>query len=116
MHGFFPNFALVKLIRFIFALYMLFLAVYPCSDDQTCVDEQKVGIVLVANEGHNHATNEQDSCTPFCICSCCAAHIQLNQIADITSTHLIHNTQLNTLYREKPVLNNGSSIWQPPRI
>lgn len=110
------NFASVKAIRFIFALYVLFLAVYPCSDDQTCVDEQKAGIVLIANEDHNHATNEQDSCTPFCICSCCAAHIQLNQVANITITNLVHNTQLTTLYQEKPVLNKGSSIWQPPRI
>lgn len=110
------NFAFVKGIRLIFTLYVFFLAVYPCSDSNTCVDEQKAGMVLIANDDHAHTSNEQDSCTPFCICSCCAAHIQLNQVADITFSILIHNTQLATLYQEKPMLNNGNSIWQPPRI
>ncbi|MFZ6011664.1 MAG: DUF6660 family protein [Bacteroidota bacterium] len=106
----------MKVIRFIFALYVLFLAVYPCSDSNTCVDEQKAGVALIASDDHAHTSNEQDSCTPFCICSCCAAHIQLHKAADISFALLIHNTQLTTLYQEKPLLNTSNSIWQPPRI
>lgn len=113
---FFLNFACVKAIRFIFALYVLFLAVYPCSDSQTSVDERKTGFAFVDAADYQHATDEQDSCTPFCICSCCAAHIRLALTPEIDFSNLLDNTNLNSFYFERPFLNNSQSVWQPPRI
>jgi hypothetical protein len=107
---------MVKVIRFLLAIHIGFLSVYPCSDSETCADEQKSGITYVDNNSHEHSSDEQDLCSPFCICACCAAHIQLNHVADITFTNMIHNTKVSTLYREKPMLNNSHSIWQPPKI
>lgn len=106
----------MKLTRFIIACYLLFLAVYPCSDKETCADEQKAGITFVENSSHNHSNAEQDFCTPFCICSCCAAHIQLNYTTDISLAMLEHNTKLVTLYFERPLLNDAKAIWQPPKL
>lgn len=106
----------MKLIRFIIACYLLFLAVYPCSDRETCVDERKAGITFIESGTHNHSNEEQDFCTPFCICSCCAAHIQLNYTTDISLATLDHNTKLVTLYFERPLLNNAKAIWQPPKL
>lgn len=103
----------MKVIRLLFALYILAIAVYPCGDVDTCVDEQKVGIAVVEHE--NHSTTEQDACSPFCICSCCASHVQIRGIATLRMTNAIHNTTISTLYIEKPFLENGHSIWQPPR-
>ena len=110
------TFEAVKILRFIFALYILFMTVYPCSDKETCADERKAGITFVTVTDHDHTSSEVDQCTPFCICACCAANVQLNQIADIAFTNLVHNTLLATLYREQPVLTPGNSIWQPPPI
>jgi hypothetical protein len=106
----------VKTIRFLFAIYVLFLAVYPCSDKETCADERKAGVAVVDVAAHDHSSNEQDFCTPFCICSCCAAHIRLNHVSDISVATLVHNTKIATLYFEKPLLNKAKSIWQPPKI
>jgi hypothetical protein len=92
------------------------MAVYPCSDKETCVDERKVGIAYVDNSGHDHTSNEQDFCTPFCICACCAAHIQLNGLSDISFAMLVHNTKLATLYFQRSLLNSAKSIWQPPKL
>lgn len=116
MHGFFVYFCAMRVIRFLFAMYVLALAVYPCSDKETCADERKAGIVLVDNSNHAHSGSEQDVCTPFCICSCCAAHIQLSHLADISIINLVHNTKVITLYFEKPVLDNAKAIWQPPKL
>ena len=104
------------MIRLLLALYILFLAVYPCSDKETCVDERKAGIVFVDNSSHAHSGSEQDVCTPFCICACCAAHIQMSPGSSITLAIPVHNTELPTLYFEKPLLNSAKAIWQPPKL
>ena len=106
----------VKIVTLVFAAFLFYLAVYPCSDRDTCVDEVRFGLALSENDNHSHTTNEEDFCTPFCICSCCAAQIQLNLTDDITFTNPIHNTRVNTLYRQSTTLNNSDSIWQPPKI
>jgi hypothetical protein len=106
----------VSIIRFLFAAYILFLSVYPCSDKETCIDERKAGIAFVSVTDHDHTSSEVDQCTPFCICACCAAHIQVNRISDISFAVLIHNTKLTTLYFEKPLLSNAKCIWQPPKL
>ena len=64
----------------------------------------------------NHDASEPELCTPFCICSCCAAHIKLNRDADLSFVNLIHNTKLITPYLEKTLVGNAVVIWQPPRI
>lgn len=106
----------MRVIRFLFTMYVLALAVYPCSDKETCADERKTGITFITVTDHDHTSSEVDHCTPFCICSCCAAHIQLNCLSDISIANLVHNTKLPTLYFEKPLLNNAKAIWQPPKV
>ncbi len=116
LHSFFVYFCAMRVMYFLFAMYVLALSVYPCSDKETCADEGKAGITIVSVTDHNHTSSEVDQCTPFCICACCAANIQLNHQLQITFSDLIHNTQVATLYFERPLLNNAKSIWQPPKI
>jgi hypothetical protein len=97
-------------------MYVLALSVYPCSDKETCADELKTSSIAINVDDHNHSDSEMDYCTPFCICSCCAAQIQLNQLSDVSLSNPIHNTQVLTLYFEKPLLNNAKAIWQPPKL
>jgi hypothetical protein len=113
---FLPIFETVKVIRFLFAMYILALSVYPCSDKDTCVDERKEGSVVINVDDHNHTSSEMDRCTPFCFCSCCAAHIQLNYFSDVSLVNLVHNTKLATPYFENPLLHNSKAIWQPPKL
>ena len=97
-------------------MYLIVLSVYPCSDKETCADELKTSSIAVNVADHNHSDSEMDYCTPFCICSCCAANIQLNHSSEITFANLVHNTQLATLYFDKAFLNNAKAIWQPPKL
>lgn len=103
-------------LRLIGPLCILWLSVYPCTDGKTCADEIKMEIVVSDNSNHNHSSNERDLCSPFCICSCCSAHIQLTYTASIGEFDPLHNTELGTLYFERPLLNDAKAIWQPPKI
>jgi len=106
----------VKAIRLLLATYVFFLSVYPCSDGNTCADEQKAGVMMEASAHPDHASSEQDLCSPFCICSCCASHIQLITLHDLSLKVTVNHADLSTLYVERPPFGNASSIWQPPKI
>jgi len=106
----------VKAIYFILALYVTALSVYPCSDANTCADEKRIGEQVANVADHPHSTDEQDLCTPFCICSCCATHIKVSLISMVGVNAVLHNTKEVIPYIEKRVLANGNHIWQPPKI
>jgi hypothetical protein len=106
----------VKVIKLILAIYITALTVYPCGDQYTCKDEHQNGEQVTNVSDHEHSDDEKDICTPFCICSCCAAHIRLSSISNITLTGVTHNTKKIIPYVEKQVLSDHNHIWQPPRI
>jgi hypothetical protein len=116
LHGFSVYLCTVKIGYLIFTVFVFILAVYPCRDAKTCLDEQRSGISEVSAANHSHSDQEKDLCSPFCICSCCAAHIRLTSSPEIDFTSLFHNSELHSFYWEKPFLNNGQSIWQPPKL
>lgn len=99
-----------------FSIYVLMLAVYPCADQKTCVDEQRTGTVANMEMGdHNHSESETDLCSPFCFCSCCAASIRLT-IGVVVPNNYRHNTIHTIPYTDRPLLSNSHAIWQPPRL
>jgi len=113
LHDFSFSFAIVKIIL---AIYIAALSVYPCSDPYTCKDELQKGEQMVSVSDHEHSDQEQDVCTPFCICSCCAAHIRLSIVSNIDFDGVIHNTKETIPYIERQVLADNNHIWQPPKI
>jgi hypothetical protein len=113
---FFNYLWIVKLVRIILAIYITVLTVYPCSDPNTCIDELQNGVQVVGVSDHEHSDAERDVCTPFCICSCCAAHIRLSSGSDLDFAGVIHNTKEIVPYIERQSLSDHNHIWQPPRI
>lgn len=112
LFGIFPA---VKVPHVILAVYIFLSALYPCRDSDLNVDEIKGAVEIVADHDHSHSGTETDICTPFCICSCCSAHINLVYIDTVDTEEPQHNTLLISRYIERPMLDPGTSIWQPPR-
>ena len=106
-------FAPVKLLTFLFAVYMLCLSCIPCNDK----DESFSGIAANAlHEKKNHA--EKESCTPLCICSCCGQTSVISPsvekfIVEQTSILQLKRFSYNSLFLPSQYL---ESIWQPPKV
>lgn len=115
LQGFYTYFCFVRFRHLLFTLYIFALAFYPCGDGKTCLDEKKIGRPVVSQSDHNHTSYEKDICSPFCICSCCAATIQLTVSNVVLPSFVAHNTRFLIPYKERPLLSNSSVIWQPPK-
>jgi hypothetical protein len=114
LHHIFFNFEAMRAISFIMSVVTFCLAVYPCGDRYECADDLASEMVMSNND--QHPFGEQDVCTPFCICTCCATHVQLPIDFDLSILNPEHNTPVITAYLEKSLSSAGISIWQPPRL
>ena len=106
----------MKTLSFILSVYLLLLAFYPCTDNETCADEKKEGITIATTAGHDHHESEEDHCSPLCICSCCAAIFQVSKNTIDIPVHIDHNTILVTPYIQGKLADSNFAIWQPPRL
>jgi hypothetical protein len=103
----------MRLFLHIFSIYILALSVMPCSDAyNNCKSE------TVFTEAHNHKSDRNDNCSPFCTCTCCSttANPKFTPLKfDIakpiaTSKITYHNRDFSF------VSNYCGNIWQPPKI
>lgn len=112
------TFASVKFRTLIFTCYLLILAVYPCTDGGACADvsvSQHADADHLIGE-HRHADDKQgEQCSPLCICSCCAAGVNLVS-SEVILFENTHHTLHIIPYTERHWLDNFHAIWQPPRL
>ncbi len=83
----------------------------PCNDKQDC-NEAKHTEQFAQAEHHDHAN---ESCTPFCVCSCCATHILFSNFTNEFSV----DTESKTVYSKPTTAELCSAIitvWQPPKL
>ncbi|MBC7615231.1 MAG: hypothetical protein H7202_04120 [Pedobacter sp.] len=104
----------MKFVSILFSLYLITLALLPCSD----VPELK-GIEQVSYSFQNNYSNSDhcavEGCAPFCSCSCCAIgkYVDLQATVKLSSpiiqvTYVIRS---NTAIKQQPV-----DVWQPPKL
>lgn len=74
-----------------------------------------MGIEITVTD-HQHHDAEADHCSPLCICSCCAATVQLTEAGVCIPLHVEHNTSPVTLYIQQALHQNAKPIWQPPKV
>jgi len=104
----------MKFFFFLLSCFMLYLSCLPCRDSKDCNEQSATKISAASNhQQHNH---DEEACTPFCNCSCCAAatcftsfnRIQFDVVTFQSVKYPIGNTALNTeVY---------FSIFQPPKL
>jgi len=112
----------MKVLVKIFAIYMIALSLVPCGDGGG-------GVVEIANHflgvEHQHISDHEqhsngcgdDTCTPFCICSCCSSAVD-------TPTKLPFRIKTPTpspnitpsCIRNEVSFAFNNSIWQPPKF
>ena len=83
----------------------------PCGDKENCNEVNPTAI----GQTSNHEQHSDEMCTPFCSCTCCAAHFL---IKDIQPT-LNQVAEINTVYMDHPESKTSAAIipiWQPPKL
>ena len=104
----------MRFVNLLLALYFTLLSGMPCSDQETCADEEKDLSELAVSAG-DHSENEIDFCSPFCICNCC--HTQINQPGYFYfQAHNPGYAELNAIFQQHSLKFITQSIWQPPRL
>jgi hypothetical protein len=102
---------------------MLALSLIPCSDGEG------VGILEVANHffdiEHQHVSSHDkhsnncgdDTCTPFCVCSCCSVSINIPNNTIFPNKHIpLISSKLHTYNSSFYPSGFLTSIWQPPKF
>jgi hypothetical protein len=101
----------MKIPGLIMAFYLLLLAAMPCSDSEECEIQAKT----TEQTNHNgHEDEEEEGCTPFCICACCPTHIYVSDLLTdnfCTPAFSVSSSEIKTEIRSFI----SHAIWQPPR-
>jgi hypothetical protein len=104
----------MRFLILLFNLYLLVLPCLPCGDVDECVKENKKSNLL--QKEHNPKDGHtEDTCTPFCHCSCCTSLVTF--LAHTTEKHKIKFLIKKNYNLESTqyATNSGSAIWQPPK-
>jgi hypothetical protein len=83
----------------------------PCGDKDDC-NEATHSQQTAQKEHHEH---QDEACTPFCVCSCCASPILHSNV----SQDFIVINEMSTVASQPKglkLLSAFVSIWQPPKI
>jgi len=100
----------MRLIALFFSFYILFLTALPCADAPTKSSEQNAPI---SQQSTHHDDN--DHCSPFCTCNCCATAMNcVIQAVDFQITTIVREHV--TSYSIPLVSQRSGDIWQPPQL
>ncbi|WP_373057619.1 DUF6660 family protein [Zunongwangia sp. H14] len=105
----------MKLLVHIFAIYVLALNMFPCTDVASDVVSHNSQTELISVSGLDHNHTASDLCPPFCTCHCCHVHIvdfgavNFRPVsAQIASTGFLHFDDIGE--------ESLHSLLDPPRI
>src|SRR5690349_4783185 len=99
----------MKLLVFIMSLLVLGLSCLPCSYETML--EHKITKHDREDADHNH----DDSCSPFCHCTCCAG-FSVNHFTATVSECALSNSKFFTDYLPDNIIEVSLPIWQPPQL
>ena len=104
----------MKVIAFVLAVFISFLALQPCADANVHAEDEKN---VQIDDTHSHNSDAQDDCSAFCICICCGATVQL---ASVTIFHQIKEVKVFSTrlfgYTSTYKSYFSNSIWEPPTV
>lgn len=110
-------FTLLKFTNIILSLIILLISSMPCADLEVNSFAHSSEKFISNNENHSH-DEENDLCSPFCICSCCGSQMA-SYSQSIVIDFPIPSKDIKTLlpsYKSIFTSNFYGSIWQPPQI
>jgi hypothetical protein len=101
----------MKFITFFLAFLVLAQTTLPCADEQRVEEE----LASCSASCPGEQTEHTDTCSPFCVCICCATH---------PLSHAMNNAMAPTpvsadyfaLRDNARVIDRAVPVWQPPQL
>ncbi|MEO7264319.1 MAG: hypothetical protein ABIW38_05370 [Ferruginibacter sp.] len=102
-------------MAFFMAFLVPVLSFLPCAD--IILQEDKCNKEFsLEKPAHQHGeTGDNDGCSPFCHCACCAG-IAFQQITISFSLIDLFVKNISCIYNPAGIIHIASEVWQPPRI
>ncbi|NJK98905.1 MAG: hypothetical protein HC905_31910 [Bacteroidales bacterium] len=101
----------MRLIGFIFSVYILYLVSLPCVDG----DLHSCKVSHEQSTENNTPSEHTDTCSPFCVCSCCNVQVVLNAFIFETSPSLVYQIVHSGNFEGNEFL-FAAFVWQPPKV
>ncbi len=110
----------MKWFTFLYALYILALSLAPCTDayeHRRCTDHPVAAQSADHGHDHDHGDDTSDTCTPFCMCSCCHTSMTAFTIpaSDIPVIRYQEPEDEVSTYQFSFSSAYYGNIWQPPK-
>jgi len=87
------------------------LSIAPCND----VHEGQVCVPMTVQAAQEHHQEDNDVCSPFCLCSCCQGFVVISTIKHIESVPSFSKEDFTNV-NEKVHSSFSANHWQPPKI
>lgn len=105
----------MKVLVFIFGLFILFLSVVPCYCEELGTDPCRTEQSIHQHDDQQHNDQGDAACTPFCHCS--NFHHPNFFVDDHFSDELVFSEiPQYSLYSENAPLSVIYDFWQPPKL
>lgn len=103
-------------IVYILGIHILALSIMPCSDAYN--ECQNNTTTQEALQSHNHKNDQNDICSPFCICTCCSSIVnpKFTSLSIRSPKFSIASTIKFPIQDFSLISNYYGNIWQPPKI
>ncbi|MGZ3873030.1 MAG: DUF6660 family protein [Mucilaginibacter sp.] len=103
----------MRYMALLFSLYFTALAVLPCQDREDRI-ASAVNQVTIQKSHSCNEQKSQETCPPFCTCSCCSTASHLTKVLT-TPIFTKPITREYRDYRTSAISEQPVKIWQPPQ-
>lgn len=104
----------MKIIAFIMAFLVLALSLMPCADTDNAGNDSNAK-TLVSKSNQQRDNPQQDDCSPFCQCSCCAGFCINHSNAPIVIADP-GESKTQIAFLPAGILDIALPVWQPPQL
>ena len=104
----------MRLFAFFMALVVLVLSILPCADSAFAISHGTAKVEL-SKAAQPQDSPQQDDCSPFCHCSCCASY-SVVKLYSIQAAVPVFRSETESDYLPAGLIEVAIPIWQPPQL
>ena len=111
---FVPSSPDMKMVAFILSVLIFWMTVMPCADAHDTVCHSENAISLTEGHVHTDGQDENEGCTPFCVCECCGTTVTFLALPalDIPVEEVVFAYDFHYSFHYSFTF--AKALWRPP--